>query len=107
MKSERTKAKKDLRDIDASLLATARKSLNDMPQNEAPALAIGTLRDRIEKHVADYFAAIERSTLACYDNLVNKYGTTLTETSSGTRHFCRAPLEAPQEAGLWLSLATT
>ena len=35
--------------------------------------------------MADYFAAIERSTLTWYDSLVNKYGTTL-------RH-----LEAEQE----------
>ena len=35
------------------------------------------LRGRIEKVVADHFATIERSALTWYDNLVNKYGTTL------------------------------
>ena len=79
MKSERTKAKKKLKAIDASLLATARQTLDDMSPAEAPARAIGILRTRIENLVADHFAAIERSTLTWYDNLTNKYGTTLHE----------------------------
>ena len=77
MKSERTKAKKKLRAIDASLLATARQALDAMSPAEAPASAISVLRSRIEKLGADHFADIERSTLAWYDNFVNKYGTTL------------------------------
>ena len=77
MKSERTKAKNTLRAIDASLLATARQTLDAMAPDEAPAKAIGVLRSRIEKLVADHFADIERRTLAWYDNLVNKYGTIL------------------------------
>ena len=48
-----------------------------MAPDEAPAKAIGVLRSRIEKLVADHFADIERRTLAWYDNLVNKYGTIL------------------------------
>ena len=82
MKSERTKAKRTLRTIDASLLATARQALDAMAPDEAPAKAIGVLRSRIEKLVADHFADIERSTLAWYDNLVNKYGTTLCQLES-------------------------
>ena len=35
------------------------------------------LRGRIEKLAADHFATIERSALAWYENLVDKYGTTL------------------------------
>ena len=77
MKSERTKAKKTLRSIDASLLATARQTLDAMALAEAPAQSSEVLRSRIEKLVADHFADIERATLAWYDNLVNKYGTTL------------------------------
>ena len=77
MKSERTKAKRTLKAIDASLLATARQTLDTMAEADAPAEVIGVLRSRIEKLVADHFAAIERSTLAWYDNLVNKYGITL------------------------------
>ena len=77
MKSERAKARKKLKAIDASLLAAARQTLDDMPPAEAPAHAIGILRTRIENLMADHFAAIERCTLAWYDNLVNKYGTTL------------------------------
>ena len=79
MKSERTKAKKTLRAIDASLLATARQSLDALPPAEAPAQVTGVLRGRIEKLVADHFAVIDHSTLAWYDNLLNKYGTTLRE----------------------------
>ena len=82
MKSERTKAKKTLRAIDASLLATARQTLDAMAPAEAPAQAIGVLRGRIVKLVADHFADIERSILAWYDNLVNKYGTTLRHLKS-------------------------
>ena len=77
MKSERTKAKRTLRAIDTSLLATARQTLDAMAEADAPVEVIGVLRCRIEKLVADHFADIERSTLAWYDNLVNKYGTTL------------------------------
>ena len=77
MKSERTKAKRTLKAIDASLLATARQSLDAMAEADAPAEVIGVLRSRIEKLVADHFADIERSTLAWYDNLVNKYATTI------------------------------
>ena len=76
MKSERTEAKKKLKAIDASLLDTARQTLDNMPPAEAPSEAIGILRTRIERLVADHFAAIERSTLTWYDNLTNKYGTT-------------------------------
>ena len=79
MKSERTKTKKKLKAMDASLLATARQTLDDMSPAEAPAQAIGILRTRIENLVAGHFAAIERSTLTWYDNLTNKYGTTLHE----------------------------
>ena len=82
MKSERTKAKGTLRAIDASLLATARQTLDAMTPAEAPGQAIGVLHGRIEKLVADHFADIERSTLAWYDNLVNKYGTTLCQLES-------------------------
>ena len=40
------------------------------------------LRSRIEKLMANHFAGIERSTLAWYDNLVNKYGTTLRDVEA-------------------------
>ena len=82
MKSERTKAKRTLKAIDTSLLATARQTLDAMPEADAPAQAIGVLRSRIEKHIADHFADIERSTLAWYDNLLHKYGTTLHQLES-------------------------
>ena len=77
LKSARTKARKGLKALDASLLAVARRTLDAMPPAEALSEAIDVLRSRIEKLVADHFATIERSTLSWYDNLVNKYGTTL------------------------------
>ena len=79
MKSERTNAKKNLKAIDASLLATARKALNEMPAATAAPQAIGVLHSRIERLVVGHLADIERGTLAWYDNLVNKYATTLHE----------------------------
>ena len=82
MKSERTKAKKTLKAIDASLLATAGQTLDTMPTAEAPAQAVGVLRSRIEELLADHFADIERGTVAWYNNLVNKYGTTLSQLES-------------------------
>ena len=82
MKSERTKAKRTLKAIDASLLATARHTLDAMAEADAPAQVTGVLRSRIEKLVADHFADIERSTLAWHDNLVHKYGTTLRRLES-------------------------
>ena len=77
LKSARTKARKDLKALDASLLAVARRSLDATSLADAPAEAIGVLRGRIEKLVTDHFANIERSALAWYDNLAHKYGTTL------------------------------
>ena len=77
MKTARTKAKKNFRAIDASLLATARQTLDAMAEADAPAQAIGVLHSRIEKLVDDHFATVERNTRAWYDNLVDKYGTTL------------------------------
>ena len=53
-----------------------------MPPAEALPQAIDVLRSRIEKLVADHFADIERSTLAWYGNLADKYGTTLRDLES-------------------------
>ena len=77
LKSARTKTKKNLKAIDTSLLAVARHTLDAMPPADAPTQAIGVLRSRIEKLVTDHYATIERSILTWYDNLANKYGTTL------------------------------
>ena len=77
LKSARTKTKKQLKAIDASLLTTARSTLDAMAPTEAPIQAIGVLRSRIEQLVIDRYATFKRSTVAWYDNLANKYGTTL------------------------------
>ncbi len=77
LKSARAKAKKKLRAVDASLLNTARQAFDAMSPADAPRKAIGALRGRIEKLVSDHFTSMEFSVLAWYDNLVDKYGTTL------------------------------
>ena len=64
---------------------TARHSPSDPrchASADAPSKAIGVLRSRIEELVADRFATVERNTLAWYDNLVHKYGTTLRQLES-------------------------
>ena len=77
LKSARTKTKKQLKTIEASLLAAARQTLDTMAPADAPVQAIGVLRTRIEKLVTDHYATIERSVLAWHDNLTDKYGDTL------------------------------
>ena len=77
LKSARTKAMKNLKAIDASLLPVARQTLEAMAPADASTQAIGMLRSRIDKLVTDHFATIERTTLSWYDNLTNKYGITL------------------------------
>ena len=77
LKSARTRVRKAVKAVDASLTSVARQTLEALPSTDAPAEAIGVLRSRIEKLVADHFSTIERSTLTWYDNLVTKYGTTL------------------------------
>ena len=82
LKLARTEARKELKAIDASLLAASRRSLDAMPSADALPQAIGVLRSRIEQLVADHFTTIERSTLIWYDNLADKYGTTLRDLAA-------------------------
>ena len=77
LKSARTKTKKQLKAIDASLLATARQALDAMAPSEAPTQAVSVLRGRIGKLVANHYATTERNTLNWYNNLTNKYSSTL------------------------------
>ena len=79
MKSARANIKRKLKAIDAALLTEAREALNATTEADAPDLAIGVLRDRFAQQMTDHFAAIERRTLGWFDDLVNKYGTTLGE----------------------------
>ena len=72
-------AKTSLREIDASLLNTARDNLSAMKDSDVPAAAIGVLRNRVEKLMGDYFAELQRETDAWYTNLIDKYGKTLYE----------------------------
>ena len=77
MRSERTEVKRALKAIDASLLGTARQALESMPSACAPSQAIEVLHGRFKTLLNDHRAAVEGDTVAWYDNLVKKYGTTL------------------------------
>ncbi len=77
LKSARTKARRAVKAVDASLLDTARTTLDTTSPDDAPAQAIGALRDRIEALIVEHFSDVERSMLVWYDNLADKYGTTL------------------------------
>ena len=77
LKSARTNARKRLKAIDASLFAAARQTLGAMSDADAPAEALSVLRSRVEQLASDHFTTVERSTVAWYDNIVDKYGTTL------------------------------
>ncbi|MDE0268660.1 MAG: class I SAM-dependent DNA methyltransferase [Acidimicrobiaceae bacterium] len=79
MKSESRLLKTRVRTLDISLLDAARDALGAMEEADAPTEAIGVLRGRIEKLVDDHFAEIQRKTDAWYNNLIDKYGTTLGE----------------------------
>ena len=85
LKSARTKAKRNIRAIDASLLSAARQTLDAMPPVDAPAEAIRVLRSRIERLEADHIATIERRILTWYDNLADKYGTPLRQLEGPAR----------------------
>ena len=74
-----------------------------MSPADAPAKVISELRNRIEKLVSDHSGAIERNTLAWYDNLVDKYGATLRHLEAQARHRLRPPQPALQGARIWLS----
>jgi type I restriction enzyme M protein len=77
LKADRTKAKKNLKAIDASLLQTARAVLNDMTDDDATECVACELWARIEDLINDHYANLERNITCWYDNLADKYGTTL------------------------------
>ena len=79
LKAERTRVKRALKSVDHALLTTAHHALQELHASDAPGEAIGVLRSRMEGLVADHFAAIDSGTLAWYNNLANKYGSTLKE----------------------------
>ena len=103
LKSARTKTKKQLKAIDASLLTTARQTLDAMAPTDAPTQVMGVLRSRIEKLVTDHYATIERSTLAWYNNLADKYGTTLRDLETERDNAAtRLDSEHLKELGVWV-----
>lgn len=92
LKAARTKSKKDLKTIDACLLSTARSALGATSAGAATEVVISELRHRIERLLGDHFAGIEREAFAWYDNLADKYGTTLRQLEA-TRDEAAARLD--------------
>ena len=82
LKAARTKAKKDLKAIDAGLLITARTALTSMTPEAARDVVVGELRARIERLLGDHHTGIERHFIAWHNNLADKYGRTLRELES-------------------------
>ena len=79
LKAERARVKRALKSVDDALLTEAHQALQAMRLDDAPGEAVGVLRSRIEGLVADHYVAVERSTVVWFDNLVAKYGATLSE----------------------------
>ncbi len=79
LKAARTKAKKDLKAVDAGLLTTARSALVEMSSDAATDLVIGELRSRIERILHGHYSNLEREVIAWHDNLADKYAVTLRE----------------------------
>jgi type I restriction enzyme M protein len=82
LKTARVKAKKDLKALDAGLLANSRSTLASMNDTAATGMVIGELRSRIERMLGDYSAGVEREVIAWHYNLAEKYGTTLKQLES-------------------------
>ena len=79
LKAERNRVKRALKAIDDALLTAAHQALRAMHVDDAPGEAVGVLCSRIEELVANHYANVERCTSAWFENLVSKYGTTLSE----------------------------
>jgi type I restriction enzyme M protein len=77
LKTDRTKAKKDLKAIDDGLLAEAKKRLTALTDDDAFERVSAELRGRIEQLVNDHYADIQRRITASHDNLAYKYAVTL------------------------------
>lgn len=99
LKASRTKTKKDLKTIDAGLLAAARSALKGLSPDEATGVVIGELRSRIESLVGDHYSALERQVIGWHDNLAGKYGVTLRDLET-TRNVAATRLDRQlQELG--------
>ena len=85
MQTERTKKQAALKAIDTSLLTTARQALDAMSADAALQSVLHVLRGRVEQLLSEDQAATERSTIAWYDKLLQKYGVTLQELEAERR----------------------
>jgi type I restriction enzyme M protein len=79
LRAARTKIRKDLRAIDAGLLAASRARLAAISDAAATDVVLGELCSRIERLLGDHYASVERQVIAWHGNLADKYGTTLRE----------------------------
>ena len=83
-RSERTKAKRTLKSIDAELLGTAHQTFATLTSDQATELALQELQVRIETLVKDHFSETKRRTFGWYENLAEKYGIVLPQLQAET-----------------------
>jgi len=77
LRAGRSRAKKELKTVEAGLLTTARSALARMNGESAIDVVVGELRSRIEQLLGDHFASIELQVVGWHGHLADKYGTTL------------------------------
>ena len=85
LKAARSNAKRDLKAIDAGLLAAARSALTSIDAERALDLVLRELRSRLERLLGEHYALIERQVIAWHDNLADKYGTTLRQLEAARK----------------------
>jgi type I restriction enzyme M protein len=76
-KSRRTKAKKELKAIDISLLATAKSSLANLSEAESTNVVLAEQHRRIGMLLDAHFNDVERRIITWHENLVDKYAINL------------------------------
>ena len=92
LRASRAKVRKDLKTIDAGLLASASSALAGMSAAAATDVVTGELRSRIQRLLVDHYAGIERQVIAWHDKLANKYSVTLRQLEA-TRDEAAAHLD--------------
>ncbi len=99
LKTDRTKAKKDLKAIDDGLIVEARKRLAAMSDAESFQRVSAELRSRIDRLVAEHYADMQRRTTSCYDNLADKYAITLHQLEAARDNAAARLAQHLQELG--------
>ena len=99
LKTDRTKAKKDLKAIDDGLIVEARKRLAAMSDAESFQRVSAELRSRIDRLVAEHYADMQRRITSCYDNLADKYAITLHQLEAARDNAAARLAQHLQELG--------